>query len=150
MEGNKMKLKVLLQNLNRRYMRGDKKTLRENLQRSIAKKGQIQMDGTLPANEVPLSKFDSKLEKSFLHQLKKFKLKAYIKHYQAFIDILSELKIKAKDCSFDTDFKDEDGMTPLHYSCQNNNPDCTHILLLENGASIDLASEAGVRPRELL
>ena len=83
----------------------------------MAKKGQIQLADSLTANEVSLSKFDSKLEKSFLNQLKKFKLKAYIRHYQALVDILSELTVKAKNFSFDTDFKDEDGMTPLHYSC---------------------------------
>ena len=41
-------------------------------------------------------------------------------------------------------------MSPLHYSCQYNQPACAKILLLENGASIDLSCEAGFRARELL
>ena len=41
-------------------------------------------------------------------------------------------------------------MSPLHYSCQYNQPQCAKILLLENGASIDLSCEAGFRCRELL
>ena len=51
---------------------------------------------------------------------------------------------------FTIDFVDEQGLSPLHYSCQYNRPQCAAILLLESGASIDLSCEAGFRPRELL
>lgn len=60
------------------------------------------------------------------------------------------LHAKAENMNFSIDFIDDEGLTPLHYACQLNKPQCAEILLLENGASLDISSEAGIRPRELI
>lgn len=42
------------------------------------------------------------------------------------------------------------GMSPLHYACQLDRDQCVFVLLVLNGASLDLSNEAGIRPREMI
>lgn len=77
-------------------------------------------------------------------------LKEYAKSHKAFKADQEELFEKASLREFTIDFVDEEGLSPLHYACQYNQPWCAELLLLESGASIDLSCEAGFRPRDLL
>ena len=70
--------------------------------------------------------------------------------YEQFGKLLLEYEKKSKSSKFDIDFLDADKFTPLHYACQYDRKECTKILLLQHGASIDLSSEAGLRPRDML
>jgi len=82
--------------------------------------------------------------------LKQHKLGKYLRQYSKQRSFLNDLKVKSENHSFDIDFIDNEGLSPLHYSCQFNHVECTEMLLLENGASIDLSGESGFRPRDML
>jgi hypothetical protein len=90
------------------------------------------------------------LESYYLNMVSSLGLDKYLKGYNKFKQNLENLKELASNWEFNVDIIDDDGLTPLHYSCQYNKPQCAKILLLESGASIDLSCEAGFRPRELL
>ena len=62
----------------------------------------------------------------------------------------SNLLAAAQQEEFSIDFEDADGLTPLHYACQNNRLKCIELLLFENGASLGISCDAGFRPKDLI
>lgn len=93
---------------------------------------------------------DDFAKEKFLQICKHFKLKNYLDYFREMENNIKSLKQAQQEQVFDIDFIDDDGLSPLHYSCQLNHIECSEILLLENGASIDLSCESGFRPRDLL
>ena len=90
------------------------------------------------------------MRKLFYGELRKHKLKNYINLIDKFEKHLKQLERHSSSTRSNIDFTDKDGLSPLHYACQYNQTDCTQILLVDSGASLDLSCKSGFRPREML
>lgn len=119
MNGQHLKLKVLVQNLISRYMSkaargqsGARNGLTELLQNQIVDIYNS-IDSVNPRNMfMPAS-----AETKFWKVLKEYQMKRYTKSIKDFAKYLDQLQDKAKNMEFSVDFLDQDGLTPLHYSC---------------------------------